>query len=84
MACRQCGGRTDGRWLARWRNYSMPGGQMTVCQECADRLANDSILVDTGLTVEDRSVTTWPYCENESNYGYPCNTDGCPHCGGSK
>ena len=25
----------------------------------------------------------WAYCENESTYGYPCLTKGCPHCGGT-
>lgn len=24
----------------------------------------------------------WAYCENEVTYGYPCRTEGCPHCGG--
>ena len=30
------------------------------------------------LTAEE----VWAYCENESTYGYPCRTNGCPHCGG--
>lgn len=24
----------------------------------------------------------WAYCENEMHAGYPCRTEGCPHCGG--
>ena len=24
----------------------------------------------------------YAYCENEVTYGYPCRTEGCPHCGG--
>jgi len=24
----------------------------------------------------------YAYCENESQYGFPCRVSGCPHCGG--
>ena len=24
----------------------------------------------------------WEYCANEMHSGYPCRTEGCPHCGG--
>ena len=24
----------------------------------------------------------WAFCENELWHGYPCGTEGCPHCGG--
>jgi hypothetical protein len=31
--------------------------------------------------VNDRE-TAWEYCANEIYAGYPCRTEGCPHCGG--
>ncbi|HBH88424.1 MAG TPA: hypothetical protein DDY27_00885 [Hyphomonadaceae bacterium] len=29
-----------------------------------------------------RQEITYLYCENEMWSGYPCGTEGCPHCGG--
>lgn len=29
-----------------------------------------------------RHEITYLYCENEMWSGYPCGTEGCPHCGG--